>query len=192
LALTLLIGTSTSVVGTAGAITLTFDEVPFQSVDGLTVQGVTFDFKIDGTDSSDAFYNSFGPLGLTTIEGASLEGDSTGILTLQFAVPTPILRFGAALNTGDALSPGFRVELFNASDESLGITPVDTTPAAGALGFSEAWFDHSGTPIVRAVVDFADDPGRFAMDNLTYVPEPTTLAIAVVALLALAACRPMR
>jgi hypothetical protein len=165
------------VVGTtaAGAVTLTFDELPFQPVDGLSFQGVTFDFKIGGINSNDAFYNSFGPGTLTTIQDPSFTGNSTGILTLDFDVPTAILQFGAALSTADPLSPGFAVELFDANLQSLGTTNVDTLPAGGALGFSEALFEYTGTPVVRAIVDFADDPGSFAVDNLVFIPEPSAL-----------------
>ena len=157
---------------------MTFDELPFQPIDGLSFQGVTFDFQIDGNESLDAYYHSFGPGDLVTVQDPSLTGSSTGILTLDFAVPTPTLQFGAALNTGDPLSPGFVVELFAAPLQSLGTIPVDTTSDTNSLGFSEAQFDYSGTPIARAVIDFADPPGSFAVDNLTYfIPEPSAAAI---------------
>jgi hypothetical protein len=168
-AVIVLIGTAT-----ARATTLTFGEIPFQPVDGLSFRGVTFDFKIGGLNSGDAFYNSYGPGTLTTVDDPSLTGRSTGILTLDFDVATAILRFGAVLNSGDPLSPGFAVELFDADLQSLGTTAVDTLPAGGALGFSEALFEYSGTPVGRAVIDFADDPGNFAIDNLVFVPEPST------------------
>src|SRR3990172_3460747 len=72
---------------TAAPTTLTFDEIPFQSVDGLVHAGVSFDFKIGGVDSTEAFYNSFGPGTLTFVDDPSLTGDSTGVLTLDFVVP---------------------------------------------------------------------------------------------------------
>jgi hypothetical protein len=50
---------------------------------------------------------------------------------------------------------------------------IDTTGGEGMLAFSEAWFTYSGTPVSRAVIDFADAPGNFALDNLAFqVPEP--------------------
>jgi hypothetical protein len=42
----------------AQQVTLTMDEVPFQPVNGLSIQGVTFGFVIDGAASTDAFYNA--------------------------------------------------------------------------------------------------------------------------------------
>ena len=170
-------GTTTA----ASAVTLTFDELPFQPVDGLSFQGVTFDFKIDGTDSLDAYYNSFGPGDLTTIQDPSLTGNSAGILTLDFDVPTPALQFGAALGTGESLAPGCVVELFAIALESLGTTSVDTMATSGPLGFSEALFESTGTPIVRAVIDFADDPGSFALDNLRFIPEPSVVFLSLIA-----------
>lgn len=164
---------------------LTFDEVPFQPVDGLTVKDVTFDFKIDGTDSTEAFYHSFGPGTLDYIEDPSLTGDSTGILTMDFAAPTDVLQFAVALNTADDLTPGFTVELFDETLQSLGANSVDTTSVTGVIGFSEGVFAHSGTPVLRAVVDFADAPGSFALDNLTHnVPEPSALLLLSMGILA--------
>jgi len=166
-------------VAFAGAARLTFDELPFQPVDGLSFQGVTFGFVVDGAPSTDAFYHSFGPGQLATVQDPSLVGSATGVVTLNFDQPTPLLRFGVALNTADALSPGFRVELFDASLGSIGVVPVDTNATTGPLGFSEALFEHVGAPVGRAVIDFADGPSSFGLDNLTYVriPEPSTLAL---------------
>jgi hypothetical protein len=58
----------------AEAQTVDFD-LPFQSVDGLSVSRVTFDFKIDGVDSSEAYVGSYGPGTLTTVSDPSLTGD---------------------------------------------------------------------------------------------------------------------
>lgn len=163
-------------VSNAGAVTLDFTELPFQPVDGVSIAGVTFDFKVAGVDSTDANYNSGGPGTLTYIQDPSLEGDAAGILTMDFASPTAILSFGVAMASFANLTPGFTVELFDASLTSLGITAVNTLPL---VSFTEGLFSHSGTPIARAVVDFDETAGRFAFDNLTFgaVPEPTTLAL---------------
>ncbi len=165
--------------------TLDFSEIPFQSVDDLAYNGVTFDFKVGGADSAEAFYNSFGPGTLTYVDDPSLTGDSAGVLTLDFAAPTSLLEFGLALNTADALSPGFRVELFAPDLMSLGETPVDVFPTAGALGFSENRFEYSGVPISKAIIRFNHQPGSFALDNLTFlpVPEPSSLVATAAALL---------
>jgi hypothetical protein len=165
--------TAAAVVST----TLTFDEIPFQSVDGLAYAGITFDFKVGGADSNDAFYNSFGPGTLAYVDDPSLTGDSAGVLTLDFDLPTSLVEFGLALNTADALSPGFRVELFSPNLTSLGETPVDVFPTSGALGFSENRFEYSDTPVSRAVIRFNHQPGSFALDNLTFlpIPEPSTV-----------------
>src|SRR5262245_29125616 len=94
--------------------TITFDELPFQPVDDVQYAGVSFDYKINGVDSADAHYASFGPGTLTYVSDPSLTGNAAGDLTLRFAVPTPILEFGAALNPADALSR-FTVALFDES-----------------------------------------------------------------------------
>jgi len=165
---------------------MTFDELPFQSVNGLSFVGVTFDFTIDGVDSPDAFYNSFGPGGLAAVEDPSLTGDSAGILRIDFDFPTSLLEFGVALNTGDSLTPGVEVELFDTMMQSLGSTALDTTATLPSEGFSEAHFAYSGEPISRVTLDFADHPGSFALDNLVYiVPEPSMLGLLFAAVLVL-------
>jgi len=171
---------------TAAPITLTFDEIPFQSVDGLVHAGVSFDFKIGGVDSTEAFYNSFGPGTLTFVDDPSLTGDSTGVLTLDFVVPTSVVEFGLALNTTDALSPGFRVELFSENLMSLGETPVNVSPTVGALGFSENRFEYLGVAVSRAIIRFDHQPGSFALDNLTFlpVPEPSAFGLGAFGLIA--------
>src|SRR6476659_3507480 len=99
----------------ARAITLTFGELPFQPIDNLSYNGVTFDFKISGIDSLDANYNSGGPGSTTFVQDPSLEGNSSGVLRMDFATPTPVLDFGVAESTNAALTPGFVVNLFDAS-----------------------------------------------------------------------------
>jgi hypothetical protein len=172
LAITVIVLGATS--GRVSAREFTFDELPFQPVDGISVQGVTFGFSVGEASSTDAYYGSFGPGDLETISEPSLTGDSRGILTLDFAVPTGIVEFGAALSTADALSPGYTVELFDLTLQSVGVFARDTAPSMGDLAFSESRFTYAGAPIKRAVIDFADAPGSFAIDNLVIVPEPTT------------------
>src|SRR4030042_1041498 len=69
------------------AFTLTFDELPTQSVDGLSYNGITFGFKVGGNPSTDATYNAIGPGTLTYLQDPTLEGTPAGILILDFATP---------------------------------------------------------------------------------------------------------
>ena len=182
LMLTLLINKSAWAVPTI----LNFTELPFQPVDGVSIAGVTFDFKIGGLDSLDATYGSGGPGTITFVQDPSLEGNSLGILTLNFAAPTPLLSFGVALNTFGTLMPGFTVELFDASLTSLGVTQVTTN---SLISFTEAQFSHGGPPILRTVLNFNNPAGRFAFDNLTFdvttVPEPTSILLVGIGLVGL-------
>src|SRR5712692_2441328 len=79
-------------------VTLVFDELPFQPVNGVSILGVTFGFTIDGVPSTDANYNSGGPGQITYVQDPSLEGNASGILILDFDVPTPLVQFGVALS----------------------------------------------------------------------------------------------
>ena len=174
-------------VGAAQADTLTFDELGSPApVDDLTVKGVTFDFKIDGVDSTDATYNLSLPPELPSnlfvnLQQPLLEGNATGILTLDFAQPTSTLEFAVGVEALGDVTSALNVELFDTELNSQGIIPVNTS---SQVALSEALFAYSGVPVQRAVLDFDEtklgldptiDP-RFSLDNLNYsaeVPEPS-------------------
>lgn len=158
------------------AVTLTFNELPTQPVDGLSYMGVTFGFTVGGSPSLDARYNAGGPGSIIFVQDPSLEGAAAGILTLDFApLPTDVLRFGVALNSALPLTPGFTVELFDKNLVSLGVTPVNTLPL---VSFTEGAFTYAGPAIRRAVIDFNETGAtRFALDNLTFNPVPAPGAI---------------
>lgn len=155
--------------------TLTFDELPYQSVDGLTYEGVTFGFTVGGSPSTDAYYGGIGPGTLTYLRGKTLEGSAEGILTLDFASPVSQLEFGLALNTKDPVTGAYTVELFDDSLASMGIITQNTNPL---VYWSEDQFTYSGTPISRAVIDLNDCYARrFAIDNLGTSTTPAPGAI---------------
>ena len=175
----------------ADPVTLTFSELTTQPVNGLSFMGVTFGFQVGGLSSADARYNAEGPGLLTFIQDASLEGTTTGVLMLDFAAQTPILRFGVALSSLNALAPGISVQLFDASLQPLGVLTLDTSPL---LTFSEGQFSYLGAPIRRAVITFNAAGARFAVDNLTFepVPEPASLVLFGIGLAGLVASRKRR
>jgi hypothetical protein len=164
--------------GLAGAakplVTLTFDELPTQPVNGLSFRGITFGFEVAGTGSTDARYNGGGPSAATVAEVPCLEGNAAGELTLRFDKPTNILRFGVVLSREGTFTPGFSVELFSPGGRSRGITDVTTTPTpVSRFGWSEGTFDYQGAAVGTAVITFnlSFDPesgSRFALDNLTF------------------------
>lgn len=193
------VSTAWLVFATAGAgqaETLTFDELGSPTpADGLSVKGVTFDFKIDDVDSTDAVYNLSLPPELpgnlfVNLQAPSFQGNAKGILTLDFAEPISALEFAAGVEAFGPITPALIVELLDPELNSLGRTPVNTSSLAV---LSEGLFTYSGAPVQRVILDFDEtrlglnealDP-RFSLDNLTYtaVPEPSSF----VGLLALGA-----
>jgi len=159
------------VAGSASAVTLTFDELATQPVQGLTTNGIGFGFTVGTQTSQDAVYNRPGPAGTSVLSGAVLEGDARGILTPTFPTPTPVLGFGVALTASTGLSPGLTVQLLGPAGQALGTSSVNT---AARGGFNEARFDFSDGLLGRAIIDFNDallaSPQRFAIDNLTVLP----------------------
>jgi len=168
----------------AMTITQTFDQLPFQPIDGLSHQQVTFAFQLNGVDSDDAKYGSFGPVMTEFVSDPSVVGDSRGVLSFEFDIPTVEYAFATVLSQTAGLSPGFVVTTFDEMMNELSATPVDTRMSAIALGFSDAQFTYSGPAAKRVVVDFADAVGSFAFDNLSYVvPEPNFVGLAPLVLL---------
>lgn len=174
--------------GSARAETLTFDELGSPTpVDGLTVKGVTFDYKIDGVDSTDATYNQSFPPQLppnlfVNLQAPVLEGNAKGTLSLDFAQPISDLQFAVGVESTAPVTSALTVELFAPDSNSLGSTSVNTSNLAI---LSEGSFAYNGAPVQRAVVNFDEtkfglDPTlapRFSVDNLSYtaVPEPSSL-----------------
>lgn len=149
--------------------TLTFDELPFQPVDGLSFSGVTFGFQLGGAPSTDANYGAFGPGFITFVQDPSLEGNPAGVLTLTFAQPTTVLEFGIARNCLCTLTPGVSVEVFKPGVAGRSRRVVTQTTSPVVL-YSEALFGYSGPAIQTAVITFPSPglAGRFALDNLKF------------------------
>lgn len=166
-------------VGTVNAaVTLTFDELPMQPVDGLSYKGVTFGFKVGGYSSTDAVYSSIGPGTLIFLQDTTLEGTTAGILTLDFDTPTDMLQFGVALKSYETAIPAYVVRLYDPSYTLIGSYLRNTSPL---LLWSEGQFTYSGTMVRRAVIGFNENAAsRFALDNLTFnhpVPAPGALLL---------------
>jgi hypothetical protein len=179
----------------ATASTIDFSELGLGSpidVNGLYTQGVQFGFS-----PGVAIYN--GVAGTNGTAEWSLDpillGPTTGILTLGFDVPTPILRFDILLQSifpiddsgiGIYGGPAYTVLLSSGATITGGTAPQPTGL------YSEGQFQYSGTPITGATITFFNgiDLGgmpvtAFGIDNLTFgaaaaqdgVPEPGTFWI---------------
>jgi hypothetical protein len=151
--------------GPGESTTITFDEVSIDTpVDGLEIGDVTFGFS-----SSDATVTDTGPGIQVFVQAPNIEGAASGILTLDFANPSSLsISYGFALDTSIPSDPGTTVEIFDASENSLG---VFTAPAqAVGVQFVEGFVTAvSTTPIASAEISFATSTNsRFAFDFLTY------------------------
>ena len=179
--------------GSARAALIKFDELPTQTLNGISLQGVAFKFELSGAVSTDATFNSIA-LGANTtlnLQSPTAEGNASGVLTLDFAQPVSLLSFDVARLTSLTL-PGATVSLFDSALAGFATTPVTISNLAT---FSEGKFSYVGsTPVKRAVVTFNAGAGpRFAMDNLAFtpVPEPGTM-LAGVLLTGVCACARQR
>jgi len=157
------------------AVTLTFDELPTQPVNGLSYNGVTFSFKVNWVPSTDAVYNGIGPGNLTYLQDASLEGNAAGVLILDFDTPTDRLDFGIAFNSYYDVSNAYVVKLYDSTYTPIGTFTGDTSPLAL---WSEGQFTYSGARVSTAYIGFnSQAASRFAIDNLTFNPVPAPSAV---------------
>lgn len=150
--------------------TITFDEVPTQPTDDLTVADVTFDFKINGVDSTDATYGVPAPAVFANLSGGTMEGNAGGVLTLDFSTPVSAVSFNVARSIGTAIAAGVRVTAF---DANLNLVSTTDVPMSVLVAFVEGQYSYGGSPIRRLVLDFtsastATGGARFALDNLVY------------------------
>ncbi len=149
-----------------------FDELPEQPLDGVSVKGATFDFKVGGADSDAATFGSIG-IGVTAfITAPFASGNPAGIVTIDFDTPTPIFGFAAALLTlAPVVTPGVTVTLLD--EASTVIDTIDVTLFnEGFLFISEAIFSYTGTPVSSAVLDFNEAVAfEFGLDNVTFQGE---------------------
>ncbi len=165
---------SASASASSNRTEIMFNELPTQPADNVTLNGVTFDFKINGLNSTDATFGNNVGLGTNTTINLSnpvLEGNSAGVLTIDFAVPVTNLSFAVARSSLTAVDSGVQVSLFDATLTSISTTPLDLAPQRT---FAEGQFNYTGlTGVRRVVLDFSSAIGgasgvRFAIDNLSF------------------------
>jgi hypothetical protein len=162
---------------TAGAAEkIDFTELaPNTPADGATVKGVLFHFSVNNTPSPDARFTVVGP-GVTSVSTApNLEGDSRGVLSLDFL--TPVRDFGFSV-VGNTQSPSPNAFTLTLVDTAGGTSTKDI--AIANLGvFAGARFDDAtGRSFVRAVIKPNASAGpRFIVDNVTFTPVPEPGAI---------------
>ena len=117
-----------------GQATIAFDELPsFTTANGQSIQGATFGFQIAGLDSTAAFINvpiGAGPGVTQFLTDPVLEGDSLGILSVDFTAPATNISFGVARSTSSTVVNGVTVTLF---DNNLNV--IATTSVTLQLNF---------------------------------------------------------
>jgi hypothetical protein len=172
-------------IGSAGTVTLDFSELPVRSVDGLSYNGVTFNFTVGGSSSTDAaFPYSLGASGYALyVTDPVLEGTAGGVLTLTFATPTPYLQFDVAFPTQDPQTVAIQLLGTPAPTETNQLnTAVQALFTEGRFTYDNTITGPAGALISQAVITLPVG-SRFAFDNLTFetpdagVPEPATVVL---------------
>jgi hypothetical protein len=170
----------------AGATTIDFGSLPQESVNGVTVDGVTFGYTEFGSVSPEALFDvDLGPGVTQNVQTPALVGFTDGVLTLSFAQAIQQLSFGVAETTNLSLTPGFSVSLFDGST-LLGSTGVETDPL---VLFSEGEFSYVGQPVTSIAISFDSvDANEFALGSVNFtVPEPASSTVFAAGLMLLGA-----
>jgi hypothetical protein len=177
----------------AQTTTLYMDEAAPQTLDGLHVADVSFAFSVDGLSSQDASFNAYGVGDLAYVSDPSIEGSTSGVLSVQFDMPVSQISFGVALQSEYTLTDAVSVTLRASDHHIISTNWLSTTPV---FVFSEGLFEYVGSDISSMDITFSIPAIRFALDQLSYtvsaVPEPSTAALMCLGLLVCLAHRQTR
>src|SRR5207237_6049572 len=120
--------------------------------DGVSVDGVSFSFKLAGEPSADAVIGAAADPDVTRFSGKVVAGNANGVLNLDFEQSTTHLSFDLALFTGDpttsagsedAEMPTAFVSLFADDGQLISVTQVrGMDPHARGVG--EGSFNYDG------------------------------------------------
>lgn len=159
-----------AVVGTG--TTITFGELPPGPVNGLSLGGVTFGFQINGVASTDATFGAtLGPGSTPFNSPPHLEGNTLGLLMLDFSTPIVFLQFGSHLSSEAPVMMGLGVQLYDSSMTPLGGLMSLDMPLSPV--YAGGLFQYDGAAASHAMIQFNDQAAtRFTIDNLTFVPVP--------------------
>jgi hypothetical protein len=172
--------------------TITFDELPQQPLNGVSIKGVAFEFTGSDAQTPVALFGatrlSFADSKLLSapwIEAPAISG-----LTMRFAQPTPSLSFALGFNGGAPKSPGYTVNLFSGATQ-IGSVPVSTA-IGGTSPFSlnEGQFNYNdpSRPLTSITVTFPQPPAGdiFVVDNIALVPEPSVTGLLILGTISVA------
>lgn len=174
--------------------TITFDELPQQPLDDVSVKGVTFEFKGSTLQMEVALFGatrlSFGESKL--LHAPWIEAPAVSGLTMRFGQPTPYLSFDLGFAGDRPQSPGYTVNLFSGANQ-IGSIPVNTVMGGTSpFSFSEGAFSYNdpSRPLTAVTVDLIQPPPGdiFVVDNVAFIPEPSVPALLILATSAFLAC----
>jgi hypothetical protein len=157
-----------TVAGAQGPVAIGMTELPTQPCNGLSVQGVTFQYV-----GPYCLYNTYNGGTLTYLGDPTIRGEVAGTLTMTLSAPTTYLQFGVSLSSGLTVMGAVLVQLLDPSGNPLGAPiSLDTRNITGA--YTEGLFvsNQEDKLIGGARITFPNTGGasEFAIDNIVYTP----------------------
>jgi hypothetical protein len=168
----------------ASSPTLTFTGLAFGTeVNGLMVNGVTFNYTVGGTPSNGTVTIDDGPGTTNHIVAPNIVsiGKNTGTLTVTLPSPANLFGYGFAILNGVTISNATSIAAFSGSTllGSLSFAGAPDPDFTG--GFAGI---QSTVPFDRLALTFNSTAApAFAVDNIVYastVPEPATVLFLVI------------
>lgn len=166
---------------TAAAFTITFDEIAATQVGAAGVQIGHVTISYFGNPDYSANIGDLGPI----VGNPLLLGDSIGLLLLDFAVPTTLLRFNFSLDAFKIVTTGVMAELFAPNGDLAATIGAAADFFNQVTQLPEGMLLYEGAAISQAFLLFdIVDSTSFTIDNIAYqpVPEPSTLLLLVAGL----------
>jgi hypothetical protein len=132
---------------------------------GLTVAGVTYSFTVGGVPNADCRAGTLAGPGVTNnVQAPNMEGNSAGVLRLEFRSPTGRFGFGVAQST-TSLPQIVTVDL---SGPGIGTRREELVlNATRDPTFVGGRFEYDGPAVTEVTIQFSTVT-RFATDNVTY------------------------
>lgn len=154
------------------ATAIHFDEFAApQIANGLAFNGASFEFTLGGSASDAAMFGNDSPPWLNYVHGPVLEGDASGVLTVDFAAPQNAVSFGLALSIFENLTPAASVSLYNQSAAKIFAGEINTETL---VDYSEGAFSYGGPDFFSRMVLSFNAPGYgFWLDDLEFTSTPS-------------------
>lgn len=136
---------------------------------GDPIAPMEFEFQVGGSPSTDASFTWIGPNSGLNVTSPWIEGDITGLLTIDLGVNTQYAQFGYVLGCSTTIIGGVTATAIDESGSTVEEFIVDAVVPEGYIFAQNQVRMETDVPFRYIQVDFNDTCMRFIFDNLSYM-----------------------